>query len=1636
MAGKYINTYFGATYLLGSASNPLIIGSAGTIVGFNFPFLSDYAIVGSAGTTWTVINSGLVTGAHGGVFLNSSGTVANLVGGRIDDITLAAVAIVGLGAVTNAGTISATGGASTSVGVKLGGGGSLDNSGVIAGGYDGALFAGGTVVAVDSGTIRGGHAGVDFSNAQGTLTVAAGGLVAGNTYGVRAGGTSVATIIAAGAISAAATGVAVGLGAAGDRLVLDPGASLSGQARGTTLGSTVEFASGASAGTIAASSGPSFIDFSQVVVDSGANWSLLGSGTVANAVVVPLAGVLSNAGTLSAGVLLQGAYLQNAANAAFYGSATLSGGGTVANYGSFTGASFAEGIFAISGDATIVNGSSTDTQAVLRTGVDVYIKAGGGVLTNFGTMLATAGAFAVKFANSATVVNGSATDTIAAIGGALALSLEGAASDLTNYGSILGGVGGGALFGASGTVSNAGTILGSSGVFISGAGTVTNAGRISGTGASGVQIGSAAVVINSAASGTAVISGASYGVLVAGGLGSVTNDGTISANVAVAAGGIRLAAGGSVINGGVADPSALVYGRGTGIVIASGTGSVANYGTVITGATYTSEFGVFALGTLYLANGSSLDGTAAIRTDGVAVEFGSGTVTNAGTISAGFFYAITATNARITNSGLIVGPTGIIVNSGSIYNSGTIIGTGGSLTNGVKLGGTLTNQGTIIGMSGTAVALLGMADRLILDPGATFGNGTVGGTGLVEASNLSGAVEVLELASAASAGTLAGLGATFVGFNAATVDVGADWTMAGANSFLAAPVVDSGTLINAGTFTGTVLAASGGTANNGIGLGSTAQIVGYLNASGAGATATNSGTVAGGMSAISSGTAVNDGLVSGTVVASSGGTASNGIVFGSTAQIVGYLNASGAGATATNFGTIAGGMSAISSGTVVNEGLVGGITTHGGLYVASGGVLLNRGTVLGKLGFGNIAALIAYQTIVGQGFAPGTLTNGATNDSTALISGYVNGVYLAPKGGVLRNYATIASTGTSSLGGNLASGVRIAAQRDSTTLINGSATDRAAAILGARYGVYIASTIGTAINPVVNYGTISAASVGLVLQNGGTVISSGLIAGGSYAARFGSGGRLILDPGASLVGAVLGSAAKPVLELTSAAQAGTLTATTLVHQVNLAVDPGATWTLAGASDLGPAAGSPGYIVLAGTLVNVGTNIGIQFTTGRSVATPRFVNLGTMSSASTTVYALDSPGNGIQIVNGATNDTTALISNHGQGYAVNLSGRNAPISLTNFGRINVGSNNHSPVLISNQTTVSIFNAGSILGGARGIYSTAATLLLTNTGVISSYSFGVWHSGAGVITNSGTISGGVGMLVGAATVVTSGAIDSTSASGTALEFTGLGTLVLDSDASFLGAVAGGGSQLELASAATSGTLSGLGSVFQGFAGIGVDTGATWTLAGANTLQAGVAVTGAGTLINAGSLIGGAGTAAKTLAPGLLVNDGVILADSGDPLAIAGAVTAAAGQTGTIAVLNAGTVALSAPIAADQTVLFAGTTAAGVLQLSDAPAFAGTIAGFSPGDSIQLLGETATALGPLNANVLPVVLAIGGGTIDLHFDPAQSFAGDTFHFAALAGGAGTAITDTTPCYLAGTRIRTVRGERKVENLKIGDR
>src|SRR5690348_1637937 len=407
------------------------------------------------------------------------------------------------------------------------------------------------------------------------------------------------------------------------------------------------------------------------------------------------------------------------------------------------------------------------------------------------------------------------------------------AGSLTNNGTITGGggtIGGNAIDLAGGALINQGSITGGSATSIGGigidlmAGTLGNYGIISGgagaTGGTGVYL-----LTNTFTN---------YGT-IEGGAGSTAGSGVVFKN------------GGTLRNFGVIGGADAVY-FGTGASRLIFMPGASFTGAVVADAAYTNILELASAatsGTLTGGIGIQYQNFSTIAVDTAA----NWTLTGTSTLSAGTSLVVAGT---LTNTGTLEGS--VDVTTGSVVNRGSIF----SVETGVSFahGGTLTNAGYIAGTTDAVYFGTGAA-RLILDPHAIF-------TAPVVAD--SSFNNVLELASAATPGTLAGaFGTMYQGFGTVIVDYDARWTLAGTNTVAGdSSIVAIGTLIVAGSVAnhGVIVGQTGGF--------STSSSTAIYLASGS---LVNSGTITGGYSTkpvtggtgavVTSGTLTNDGTILG-----------------------------------------------------------------------------------------------------------------------------------------------------------------------------------------------------------------------------------------------------------------------------------------------------------------------------------------------------------------------------------------------------------------------------------------------------------------------------------------------------------------------------------------------------------------------------------------------------------------------------------------------------------------------------------------------------------------------------------------------------------------------------------------------------
>ncbi|HTJ63458.1 MAG TPA: hypothetical protein VL899_06575 [Alphaproteobacteria bacterium] len=1250
----------------------------------------------------------------------------------------------------------------------------------------------------------------------------------------------------------------------------------------------------------------------------------------------------SNGGTISG--RLYGLHLSNASG----------GASTVVNQG-IINATGPLGFAIYAGDGGTITNSSTGRITATAYGLRLF---GNGVtVTNAGTIIASSQT-GVYSERGGTIANSGTASYIK--GGFAGILTNLGAATVTNAGRIVGtgGTSYGIYLGSGGLVTNdaSGTISGTTdGVRMRhGAGTVDNSGRIAASSGPGVLFSDSSgtysnTVINS---GTIVGTG---GTAVQFGAG---ND-LLELKPGAAFTGIVTGAGGS-------NTMELAVGGGTtGTVTGLGV-SFTNFGQIkvdsgatwtITGANNTVATGVTLTnrGSLLNAGSVAVQGASGLRTTsaylgntgtiastigyGIAV-YGpgptAGMVVNAGTISAnsstglGVYFT---TGGGITNQAggvIVAGRAGVGGAVDTLVNAGTIRGT----VTGVYLGthGTVTNQA-----GGTIVGTYGLVSRqsVVVDNSGSITGDAAAGVGIEFQAggvviNRSGGVVTGDdgVLVAGAAGTIVNAGliqafgtrvtdaAVYLG-NGGTVTNQSGGTITGAEGIAGLRVAE--TVINAGLISGTaangfgislhaggvVTNQSGGTISGATGIffagGGSVDNAGVIlgggthpaiQIAGGAGTVTNTGTISGYSGVVFSG-AYNETLTNGGTIAGTGaggvaiqfGGGNDRLILEPGAAFTGIVD--GVGGTNTlelagGTGTVAGlGVSFTNFGAVEVDSGASWQVEGANNTLASGVTLTNSGTLavagtltnLGTIVQNWVFGVAAGGSLINSGSIAGALTLAGTGQITNNAGAIIDG--LGDVGVSATGSASVANAGT--IQGLLAGAI---------FADGGALTNASTGFIYGDIGVY-----GRAVT-ITNRGTIKGFDEGIELPQGGiTNDATGTIAGalGIYVSGLAIGPVTVTN-----AGTIIGTGG-------TAIQFGT-------GDDRLILDPGSVITglvngAGGTNTLELAAGANGYI----------NGLGVSFT-----------NFGSVTVDSGAIW----------VVTGAHNTIASgvVLTNNGgfynDGSLLNAGTITSPIALTNDGTLNNTGTIQTYRLVNSG---SVINRGTILGfvamvsgqitnaagalisgGPAGIYALGDTLV-TNAGTISGMvgvEMGALGSG-GTLTNSGTASYivgsvGVGFLDGAGTVINRGTIKSTgtviglgtagvsfkgsgddtvinsgtivSADGNAIQFArGNDRLIVDPGAVFIGNVDGGTgtNTLELAGSGA-GTVAGLGVSFTNFGQIHVDTGARWQLAGANTIGAGVTLANYGSVGNTGSLLnlGTIGNLGRMNNSGTLNNKGLVV------------------------------------------------------------------------------------------------------------------------------------------------------------------
>ena len=536
--------------------------------------------------------------------------------------------------------------------------------------------------------------------------------------------------------------------------------------------------------------------------------------------------------------------------------------------------------------------------------------------------------------------------------------------------------------------------------------------------------------------------------------------------------------------------------------------------------------------------------------------------------------------------------------------------------------------------------------------------------------------------------------------------------------------------------------------------------------------------------------------------------------------------------------------------TVVNTSLAanGVVLTDAGDNPYS---ITSLGAIVGATAPGVQSGAAVNWTIGNAGTVQSTATSGSsqgilltagtptiTNNAGALIAGYVAGISVTGTGTVV-NQGSIVSSQTAGAGYAFVSG-QLTPFNAGIILGAGSVTNATAAVISA----YLEGVAVGGGGSVSNAGTINASSTaigfGVVLPNGGgvgnastgritggwygilalgtpaTVTNSGTISGsGNLGVALIGGGGVSNAAGGTISGGKYGVFANAV-STTTIANAGSIGATSIAGVVLLGA--GVVTNQSGGRVTGSFAG---VYTKGAPVTNAAGGTISGFTFGIDVvgAVSTVVNAGSIASART------GGGAAVQLATGGvvTNSVGGSISAQWIGVQIGASTITSNAgSVNNSGRI-FASDGTNGAAVWIHGPASIYNAptGQILGGPYAIVAYYATTLV-NKGTVAGTQFAFDPVNKGFANRVVAFPG----------AVFSGVVSGGNSLGSTVSST-----------------------LELASAAATGTIGGIGSQFIEMANVTIDAGASWVMTGTNTIASAQTLITSGTLTNAGTLLGSA-------------------------------------------------------------------------------------------------------------------------------------------------------------------------------------
>lgn len=1037
--------YGGGSIVNGSATNAAALiegGNTGSFNGGATVSVDNYGVIrglnfdGIGGGDLTITNrsTGQIIGQGNASQFNSFGIVASgtLTLDNMGQIVgrLAGVRSEGVIDVTNSGLIGSGYLSGTTFsysdgndGIQALGGGTIDNlaGGQILGSISGIYTANAPLTVTNAGTIHGNQYGI-YSDAALNLTNLAGGSVDGGNVGLQ--------------LNANANVLTNSGSITGQNAIYSNGSvSLINLSGGSITGVDSAFhLAGTGAGTIT-----NFGDFTNGVVSTGGGNLSIDNRASGNIVRVVFGSAIdmSNGGALT---------LTNAGDivGSGWGIVGRNAADSITNSGRIASGTISGETITVGGNNAIQldQGGSVTNLAGGRISGNVYgvISYNTLILDNRSGASITSNIEAVTSTGANSIVTNSGSIASGADANDHGVYLLGANSTVTNNvgGTITGTRA--VRFDATGaTLTNRGTITGTSSGVLATAGTlsVTNSGTISASNGAGVFAGSNVLVDNQAGG---LITASSQAVF-AGGNATITNAGTLTATNAdgLGIGGTLTLTNSGVINGGFAGVTTNGGGSivNSGAINGSGTASGFSYAVQFTGA-----------GSITNLSGGQLNGA-----DGAIALYGNGPVSidlQAGSSANGAIVARGDSNRSLTVDGLLTGAYNasavagidavLLGATGSMASAHLGAGADSFTTNGGAIGGAVTGGADLdvltYDIAGTASYDAGLFAEF--ETRSKIGAGTLtltgtdamtsdfavdGGTLVLSGGTALNDMAALVTASGTTTRIVAGNEQVRTISGAGAIDLGANALILGGNdsSTYSGIISGSGSLAKFGTgiltltgsnsYTG-LTQISGGTlrlgANDVIANASTVLVASGATFDLAGFNETIGGLTGAGTVALGAGRLTVD---------QSANTLFSGVITGTgglTKAGTGLLDLTGTstytGATFVNGGILAVNGSLLSAVTVNNGGTLRGTGTVGGLSVLSGGILapgnsIGTMNVAGNLSF---AAGSTYQVEVTPTAADRTNASGNITISGGTVQVLASGTAYNP----LTRYTILNAGGT------------------------------------------------------------------------------------------------------------------------------------------------------------------------------------------------------------------------------------------------------------------------------------------------------------------------------------------------------------------------------------------------------------------------------------------------------------------------------------------------------------------------------------------------------------------------------------------------------------------------------------------------